>query len=89
LIAQPGWAQVYGWTIDKAREEDLQLRLVALMLGRILELDDRPLAATRSPDSRLVGNCRDHTILLCSMLRHQGVPARARCGFGAYFLPGK
>jgi hypothetical protein len=23
------------------------------------------------------------------MLRHQGVPARARCGFGAYFLPGK
>ncbi len=89
LVAQPGWAQVYGWTIEKAREDDLQLRLVALMLGRILELDDRPLAVTRSPDSRLVGNCRDHTILLCSMLRHQGIPARARCGFGAYFLPGK
>ena len=23
--------------------------------------------------------------MLCSLLRHQGVPARARCGFGAYF----
>jgi hypothetical protein len=36
---------------------------------------------------RLVGNCRDFSTMLCAMLRHQGVPARARCGFGAYFLP--
>jgi hypothetical protein len=28
------------------------------------------------------------TMLLCAILRHQGVPARARCGFGAYFRPG-
>jgi len=26
-------------------------------------------------------------LLLVSILRHQGVPARARCGFGTYFLP--
>ena len=89
LVAQPGWALVYGWTIAKEREDDLQLRLVRLMLGRILELDNRPLTSARPPEARLVGNCRDHTILLCSMLRHRGVPARARCGFGAYFLPGK
>ena len=25
--------------------------------------------------------------MLAAMLQHQGVPARARCGFGAYFLP--
>src|SRR5690606_37876997 len=36
---------------------------------------------------RLIGNCRDFTVMLCAMLQHQGVPARARCGFGAYFLP--
>jgi hypothetical protein len=35
----------------------------------------------------LLGNCRDHSLLLVSMLRHQGIPARARCGFGAYFMP--
>ena len=89
LLAHPGWAPVYGWTITKEREEDLQLRFVSLMLGRILELDDQPLTVARSAQTRLVGNCRDHTVLLCSMLRHRGVPARARCGFGAYFLPGK
>jgi len=26
-------------------------------------------------------------LLLASLLRHQGIPARARCGFGAYFMP--
>src|SRR5512136_3042969 len=57
------------------------------MLARIAELDGRPLTAPRDLDRKLVGNCRDHSTLLCSILRHQGVPARARCGFGAYFLP--
>ncbi|MGE5223648.1 MAG: transglutaminase-like domain-containing protein, partial [Omnitrophica WOR_2 bacterium] len=36
---------------------------------------------------RLVGNCRDFSVLLVSMLRYLGIPARARCGFGAYFMP--
>lgn len=27
--------------------------------------------------------------MLCGILREQGVPARARCGFGAYFIPGR
>ena len=89
LVAQPGWALVYGWTIAKEREEDLQLRFVSLMLERIVELDGSPLTTARAPEKRLVGNCRDHTMLLCSVLRQKGVPARARCGFGAYFLPGK
>jgi hypothetical protein len=89
LLVHPFWAPVYGWTIAKEREEDLQLRLVSLILGRILDLDGRPLSETRLPEARFVGNCRDYTVLFCSMLRHQGVPARARCGFGGYFLPGK
>jgi hypothetical protein len=38
-------------------------------------------------EKKLLGNCRDHSLLLASILRHQGVPARTRCGFGAYFLP--
>jgi Transglutaminase-like superfamily len=37
---------------------------------------------------RLIGICRHFTVLLVGMLRAQGVPARARCGFGAYFNPG-
>jgi hypothetical protein len=45
------------------------------------------LRDSRPSSARLVGNCRDFTTLLTSILRHQGVPARARCGFATYFMP--
>ena len=47
----------------------------------------RPMRARAGPKSdperRFVGNCRHFTVLLCAFLRARGVPARARCGFGA------
>lgn len=63
------------------------LRRVAKKLQRIQELDGEPLSITRSLERRLVGNRRDFSLILSSILQNQGVPARARCGFGAYFRP--
>jgi hypothetical protein len=67
--------------------DELQLRSMERRLARTIELDPRPLTEPRHSDKKLLGNCRDHSLLLASLLRHQGVPARARCGFGAYFMP--
>lgn len=58
------------------------------MLDRIVELDDRPFDIARPPEGRLVGVCRHFVVLLLAMLRAKHVPARSRCGFGAYFNPG-
>jgi len=57
------------------------------MLARLRELDSRPLTVAHPMERRLVGNCRDFSTLLCAMLRHLGIPARARCGFSTYFTP--
>lgn len=81
------WAERYGLKLTPEREAEVQLRTMEKRLARTLELDPRPLTEARPLDKKLVGNCRDHSLLLVAMLRHQGVPARARCGFGAYFLP--
>lgn len=81
------WAERYGLVLPEERKQEVQLRATSRMLARVRELDDRPLAEPRPLENRLVGNCRDFSTLLCTLLRHQGVPARARCGFGAYFLP--
>ncbi len=81
------WAERYGVQLDAARREEVQLRSVARQLARIIELDARPLDQAREPGRRLVGNCRDFSVMLTALLRHRGVPARARCGFGRYFLP--
>ncbi|MEW6232140.1 MAG: transglutaminase-like domain-containing protein [Chloroflexota bacterium] len=81
------WAERYGLTLSEDRKKEAEIRTVAKKLARIQELDDRPLTVARPLEKRLVGNCRDFATLLCAILRYQGVPARARCGFGAYFLP--
>lgn len=81
------WADRYGIHLPPERQAEVQLRTLERRLKRMLELDPRPLSEARPLDRKVVGNCRDFTLLLVSILRHQGVPARARCGFGAYFLP--
>ncbi len=82
-------ADKYGVALPEERKGEVRLRTVERMLRRIRELDPAPLAVRREPSRRLVGNCRDHSALLCSMLRHKGIPARARCGFATYFIPGR
>jgi len=66
---------------------EISLRTVAEMLDWILERDPRPLTELRTPPMRLVGNCRDYSVLLVSVLRHRGIPARARTGAARYLHP--
>jgi hypothetical protein len=89
LLLHVFWAERQGVALSNERQREVEIRRVSHMLARIREMDERPLTVERPLDRKLVGNCRDFSVLLCAMLRHQGVPARARCGFGAYFTPGK
>ena len=86
--------QAYGFTrqdlADDGRDiiAEISLRTAADMLGKILEFDPRPLTEARDARQRLVGNCRDYTLLFVSILRHRRIPARARTGTARYFFPG-
>lgn len=81
------WAERYGFTPSDERQTEVQLRTMERRLERMLELDPRPIHEPRPVDKKLIGNCRDHALMLAMLLREQGIPARARCGFGAYFGP--
>jgi hypothetical protein len=81
-------ASAYGVTLTDERRASVHLRPVAALLGQMIAEDSRPLTAAREPAARLAGNCRHFTVLAVAMLRAQGTPARARCGFGAYFGTG-
>ena len=81
------WTERYGFKAPPERMDELQLRSMGRRLERTIDLDPRPLTEPRPVEKKLLGNCRDHSLLLASLLRHQGIPARARCGFGAYFMP--
>jgi hypothetical protein len=81
------WAERYGLKLPPERQAEVQLRTMPHRLARTIELDPRPLTEVRPLEKKIVGNCRDFSLTLAAMLRQQGVPARARCGFGTYFLP--
>jgi hypothetical protein len=72
---------------EERKKAEVNLRGVQPKLARLLELDPSPFNIPRPPERRLVGNCRDFSLLTISILKGRGIPARARCGFGAYFMP--
>ncbi len=89
VILHPFWAERYQVGGVEERDDELQLREASRIIAKALEIDGRPLREGRPPQQRVLGNCRDFTTVTTALLRHMGVPARGRCGFGAYFEAGK
>jgi Transglutaminase-like superfamily len=80
-------AEFYGFAIPEERWNEIHIRPMEKMLDRLFALDKRNLSVARPLNKRLVGRCRQFVLFLIAMLRAKGIPARARCGFGAYFNP--
>jgi hypothetical protein len=86
LMVHEHIAPAYGLTLSPEQHAQAQLRSVEKILETIAEQDRKPLPVARPAGERVVGVCRHFTLLHVAMLRAQGVAARARCGFGAYFV---
>jgi hypothetical protein len=83
------WAGAYKVELTAEKAVQQQLRGAAATLDVLLANNAAPLGERREPADRAVGVCRHFSVVAAAMLRAQGVPARARVGFGAYFEPGK
>jgi len=83
--ADGDWAE-NGVPVERAGEIDT--RYADAMLALLLSRGEPTLARKRLPRDRVVGCCRDATLLFVSLARHKGIPARMRVGFAAYFHPG-
>ena len=88
LMVHEHMAQAYGVTLTEADRASVHVRPAEQLIELIVARDDRPLDVPRPPQTRLPGNCRHFSVLMVAMLRAQGTPARARCGFGSYFVTG-
>jgi hypothetical protein len=87
LVVQP--AETGSLGLPEERDEEGNLRPAAALIGVLAGLDPVPLDAPRKPEHRVVGTCRHFAVLACALLRFRDIPARARCGFAGYFVPGK
>jgi hypothetical protein len=88
LVVHEHIAPAYGVSLTDEDRDSVHIRPVERLLERIMSRDSRPLGISRAVADRVAGNCRHFTVLLVAMLRAQGTPARARCGFGGYFVDG-
>lgn len=80
---------LYEVKFSEEQRRDMHVRPLSEMLMRIGAIDAHPLTSAREPGRRMPCVCRHFSLMLCGILREQGIPARARCGFGAYFNQGK
>lgn len=86
LIVDKDFVGLYGLALaERERLGEVDTRHLPDILERLLAKDGRSLLQAREPAARFVGSCRDYALLLCSMLRHLGIPARIRFGFATYF----
>jgi hypothetical protein len=88
LIHRDLAAWLYDLKLSPEETDAANIRPFTDMLAKVRELDARPLTTAREPNHRMPCVCRHFSTMLCAILREQ-LPARARCGFAAYFTPGK
>jgi hypothetical protein len=88
LVAHYRADDLAAFGISGERVAEIDTRFARRMLARLHELESGPLTPQRKPANRIVGCCRDFTLLYLTMLRHAGIPARSRVGFATYFAAG-
>ena len=88
LLLHQHWAPAYRMRLNEARIAETHTRGVHDMLALMQRHDPRPLAFVRTLYQRMIGNCRHFSTFGVALFRRAGIPARARCGFGAYFQEG-
>lgn len=87
ILIHDSWIGQYGSPLDWSHSCEAPIPYMEDLLEKALQLDSRSLALPRAPEQRVVCCCREFATLFCAILRHKGIPARSRCGFGMYFLP--
>jgi hypothetical protein len=86
LLIHEHMPDFYGVTLSDRQRGEPRVRGVKQILEQIAAHDPRPIREARPPGERFACCCRHYTLMLVAMLRAEGIAARARCGFGVYFV---
>lgn len=74
-----------GLKFPESRIKDRNLKTIQEVINKIKKLDKHDLKIARDPKNKIVIICKHFAMLLASILREQGIPARCRCWFATYF----
>lgn len=66
--------------------EDDVLTTASSMLAELFRRDKRGFVMDRAEENKLIVTCRFVSVLMASILKSKGIPARVRSGFAPYFV---
>ncbi len=67
--------------------EDDYFPIATAILAELYRRDPRGFVADRAVENKLIVTCRGVAILMASVLKTRGIPARVRTGYAPYILP--
>ncbi len=84
VLIHGGLVWLYELNPSETQADGFKIRKTEELLRRIQSLEGAGLGVHRPPEKRLCVNCRQFAVVTCSILRHKGIPARARAGYALY-----
>lgn len=73
---------------ERRNDESAKYPSVESVLAGLLSYDSSGIMEDRKIEDRLILGCRHNAILLASILKYRGIPARVRAGHVTYLRPG-
>lgn len=88
ILLHKHWAERYGVESKDRRHEEPWLRSIEEKLIYLNKLGYNHVSDKKKIEDKMLGICRDFSVMAAALCIETGIPARARCGFATYFQPG-
>lgn len=89
ILLHQHWSKAYGVELSEERRKEPWIRSFEEKLIFLNKLGYKHVSDKKEVQNRMIGICRDFSVVAAALCREAGIPARARCGFATYFEKGK
>lgn len=89
ILLHQHWSESYGVKLSDERKREPFIRSFEDKLIFLSKLGYTHISDKKHDENKMIGICRDFSVVAAALCREAGIPARARCGFASYFEKGK
>lgn len=89
ILLHQHWSEAYGLKLSEERKREAFIRSFEDRLIFLSNLGYTHVSEQKTMENKMIGVCRDFSVIAAALCREVGIPARARCGFATYFEKGK
>lgn len=89
ILLHQHWSHAYGLKLSEERKKEPFKRSFEEKLMHLNKSGYSHISEKKPIESKIIGICRDFSVVAAALCREVGIPARERCGFANYLEKGK